>query len=109
MKSAKTVFEVLKDAGIVSEWTRKRNKLQYTCDSKPLWYTEFFVKGETLRGTSDETYGKKSELYFSFTDEGSAHEARKVLRGAGVKVESWNNGSSFSVPVSFFKGWHWWE
>lgn len=63
---------------------------------------------------SDETYGKRSELYFRCKTLESAEKALKVLTDAGLRRFinlDWagSDRRTFSMHVTYFKGHHYYE
>ena len=63
---------------------------------------------------SNETYGKKSFLYFRCKTSDLAYEIRSALKeiGATFEGDSWNGGmeaGNFELRVNYFHGSRWWE
>jgi len=68
------------------------------------------VVPKTYKGLSNEVYGKKAVCYPSFTDMAARRAGERALTDLGFKVETNYGGDNYpvtSVPVSYFKGWHW--
>lgn len=107
--NCKKLFEHLKSEGLLTLWEMKKRNEDGLRWSEPLVESEFFA-------VSSETYGKKSELYFSLKGDHRNEDIRKklcqaVLNFGGSPDYNWggNGRFRFSLSVTFFKGWHWWE
>lgn len=108
MISTTKAMNALKDEGFFQHWFWATEKDGRITESHPT----VTRTGERSLSISNETYGKKSYLYFYCKDADTAKRAARILRGLGGKPSfSWNseNPSAFEMRVSYFRGWHWWE
>lgn len=107
--TANTVFEALFAAGFIQSYKR------YRTDSggwNPV-ETIFEATSDKLNGVSNETFGKKSYLFFRCYGPREAYELIEIVRNAGGECETdWNGGpdkGNVSLRVRYFKGCRWWE
>jgi rhodanese-related sulfurtransferase len=110
MITASKALDALKRAGLVWDWKRTRKDESWDSDGS-LMVTSYDVKSKSLN-VSDETFGKKSYLFFYCQAEGVGREAAKILRNAGGQPDfAWGGGgyTRFSLRVSYFKGSRHWE
>jgi hypothetical protein len=102
MISTKKVLDSLVAKGLASSWQMKK----YDDHSSPA------VQSDKLF-ISNETYGKRSFLYFYCQTPEIAKELCQALREAGGEPGlNWNGGipkGCVELQVSYFKGWHHWE
>jgi hypothetical protein len=109
MVTAKQVMQMLVEQGFAESATMKRRTENDW--GKPLSWTSPSVKSSKL-SVSDETYGKKSVLYFRCDNTGTALLVAAAIEKLGGKPDfGWcsNQPNLFSLQVSAFKGWHHWE
>lgn len=105
MVTAKNALESLVSAGLITSFRRRKE------DEYGFSVTVFDVEGEIY--VSNETYGKKSFLYFSCKSPETAKRVLSTLRSLGAKPGTdWNGGLTrgcLDLRVSYFKGRRWWE
>jgi len=102
MITAKDALNSLCREGFAKNW---RRKTEYECGHR---VTDFTVDSDSFN-ISNETYGKRSFLFFYCKNINLAHHIIEILRKTGGNpVVSQNNGH-FEMQVSYFKGWRWWE
>ena len=102
-------FQNMMEKGLIKSWKRSRvdegygsHKLMCSCPQ---------VVSDCI-SVSDETYGRRSHLYFVCTNYLTLTIARTAIRRVGGKPNSdWNPSHpfSFELRVSYFKGSRWWE
>lgn len=70
-----------------------------------------FLKGLNAKGVSNETYGRKSCIYFNARDKETRRnlEAFLAIKGYKVNRDYDRDGALIEVQVSYFKGERWWE
>lgn len=106
MITAKNALTALVNAGLAASWTSKRT------DEYGHKVTDFKVQSDNF-SVSNETYGKKSFLYFRCQSPDIAYALINVLKKCGARpCTGWNGGPDhgcFELPVSYFKGRRWWE
>jgi hypothetical protein len=106
MITAAKAYDALVRAGFASSYKKSKLKMDDVTE------TCFDIESDSF-GSSNETYGKKSFLYFRCKSEEVARKMIDVLRNAGGKPsDNWNGGvknKCFQMQVSFFKGHKWWE
>jgi hypothetical protein len=108
MLSTKRAAEVLIKNGLADnfEWELDYYDVQRTLKfNRPILQSKYFA-------LSCEIYGKKAELYFYCMDVSIANLLASILQEAGGCPDfKWcpEQGNFFSMKVSYFKGWHWWE
>lgn len=107
MITASSALDALVAAGFISGYKRRKE------DEYGSKVTVFDAKSDKLCGLSNETYGKKSYLYFYCNGEDAAWELIQIIRNAGGKCGTgWNGGPArgcVDLRVSYFKGRRWWE
>lgn len=106
----KVVCEKLKDAKIIVDYNVHRIDASYS-DNKSLLFTEIqiirTIEPALVTSIGNETYGKSSELYLHTKHPGALFQAMKV---AGIDMSKATvQAGRIILPVSFFKGYHWWE
>jgi hypothetical protein len=111
MVSVKKVLDALKEAGQISDWKWNKIAESWAEDgSLMVWSPSVFGEGVSV---SDETYGKKSFLYFSCKTDEIAKAIATVIRSIGGKPGfDWrgsDNLQTFDLRVSYFKGHRWYE
>lgn len=106
MITAKNALDALCKAGFAKNWRKK------TEHERGHRVTDFTVDSDAFR-ISNETYGKRSFLYFYCLNKEMAYKIVEILRQAGGNPGvSWNGGPDkghLEMQVSYFKGWRWWE
>jgi hypothetical protein len=106
MLTASQTLNILVESGYISSWKK------VTSTAYDLKFTGFDVKSSFV-SVDDETYGRKSVLYFKANSPIDAEKMVNELRRNGGNPETdWNGGleqGCFSMQVSYFKGYHWWE
>lgn len=107
MITASAALDALVAAGFIPSYKRRKvNEYEFKV-------TEFFAKSDKLIGISNETYGKKSFLYFYCKNSDAAYELIRIIRAVGGKCGTgWNGGPErgcVELRVSYFKGSRWWE
>jgi len=109
MLTANTVFEVLVAAGFIDSYKRYRSNSGGWNPTE----TIFEATSNKLNGVSNETYGKKSYLYFYCYGPREAKELIEIIRKAGGECgTNWNGGpdkGNIELRVQYFKGCRWWE
>ncbi len=107
MITATSALEAMVAAGFIPSY-KKRKEEEYGCN-----VTVFNAKSDKLNFVSNETYGKKSFLYFYCYGPREAYELIEILRAAGGNPGvGWNGGpekGNIEMQVSYFKGSRWWE
>lgn len=105
--TASAALDALVAAGFIPSYRRVK---EYEYDNK---VTGFKAKSEKLEAVSNETYGKKSYLYFYCKNSNAAYELIRIIREAGGRPGTgWNGGPDrgcVDLRVSYFKGSRWWE
>lgn len=74
-------------------------------------YTSPWVASNCL-GVEEETYGRKSFMYFTCNNGITARAVAYMLSKHGAKINwNWCAGQEhrFSIQISPIKGWHHWE
>jgi hypothetical protein len=106
MITVKKALEALCVSGLATSWIKK-NEQSGSCR-----YSDYAVKSDDF-SLSNETYGKRSFIYFRCRSPEIASLVIKVLReNGGNPGTSWNGGlekGHIEMQVSHFKGYHWWE
>lgn len=106
MITAKDALNALCKEGFAKNWRRK------TEHESGHRVTDFTVDSDSF-SISNETYGKRSFIYFRCRQSSTAYEIIKVLKNVGGNPGvSWNGGPDkghIEMQVSYFKGWRWWE
>ena len=106
--STKKALDALQNAKLLTKWKMKTEHDDWRDVDENIPY----ASGGELAYLSDETYGKKSFLYFVFRSVDATQRAIDVLRKAGASVNTgWSpeNPRAFEIKVSYFKGQRWWE
>lgn len=107
MLTAKKAMKSLLDAGFISSFEIFKD------DDHGFRSTIIEATSDKLHDVSNETYGKKSFLYFYCKDSSAAHELIRILQTAGGRPgKDWNGGpnkGNVEIQVSYFKGRRWWE
>jgi len=107
MLSATKTMDILACNGFVKSWKRIKT------DEYGFKVSTFKIDSEKLSFVENETYGKKSFLYFICKTPIIAKELADVLRQQGGKPNlDWNGGlktGCIEFPVSFFRGRKYWE
>jgi len=112
MVTASKVLKALVAANLAESASMKRvtDADHYTGGS--LTWTDPDVKSAQF-SVSSETYGTRiSELYFRCKSVEIAQQVARTVESLGGKPNfGWNSDypNMFSLPVSPFKGYHWWE
>lgn len=106
----KVVCEKLTDAKIIVGYNIRRIDASES-GTKSTLFTEIVVIPTTentlLTSIGNETYGKKSELYLHTKYPNALFQSMKV---AGIDMSKATvQANRIILPVSFFKGYHWWE
>jgi len=96
------------DAKIIESWIRKRVDASYDDDGSLMFTAIEIVPAKVkplLYMITNETYGKRSELYLHTHHPKALADA---LRAAGVNIDTVQE-NRLILHVSLFKGYHWWE
>lgn len=104
----KSVCNAMTDAGLIESWISKRVDASYADDGSLLFTVVEIapaVEKPLVYMITNETYGKRSELYLHSK---YPQALASALRAAGVNVDS-VQANRLIVHVSYFKGYHWWE
>lgn len=106
----KVVCEKLKDAKVIVGYYVRRIDASYG-ENRSMLFTEIqiirTIDPALVTAISNETYGKSSELYLLTKHPGALFQAMKV---AGIDMSKATvQANRITLPVSFFKGYHWWE
>lgn len=109
MITASGALKALHRHGLIDGWDMARGGSFDRCCT----YTSFHVSKGTgpLKYFGQETYGKKSYLYFTWKNKDKAQRAARILRKAGGSPSfTWSpeEHESFELRVSPYKGWQWW-
>lgn len=106
MITVKKVLDAVVSSGLASSYKKIKEK-EYGFST-----TYFHVESDHL-SISNETYGKKSFVYFYCKSKEIAWKLVEILRKAGCEPGlSWNGGPAngcLELRVSYFKGSRWWE
>ena len=101
----KSVLETMKTSGIIKDYVIKRMKFDSL--SWTSWETERVDLHNMVNSVGSEVYGKNAELYI-YT--GHPNALWQSLRVAGIDMsKATKQENRIILPVSFFKGYHWWE
>ena len=103
------VCDTLVQLGYIQSW--KRARVAESFSDTGLWctYIKIVPRSEPLgvSGVHNEVYGKHAELYV-YADRKSLPLIAAALRDAGIKLGE-PSASRLVIPVTYFKGSHWWE
>lgn len=103
------VCDTLVQLGYIQSWTRER--VDESFNDTGLWctYIKIVRRSEPLGVSAihNEVYGKHAELYV-YADSKSLPLIAAALRGAGITLGD-SGSSRIVIPVTYFKGSHWWE
>lgn len=106
MITAKKALDAVVSSGLATSYKKTRSK-EYGHTA-----TYFNLESDQL-SVSNETYGKKSFLYFRCKSEDVAWKLVEILKRAGCNPGlGWNGGPAsgcVELQVSYFKGHHWYE
>jgi hypothetical protein len=107
MITAAAALDALVAAGFIPSYKRSKE------DEHGYNVTLFQAKSDKLNYISNETYGKKSFLYFYCYGSREARELIDIIRKAGGNPGTdWNGGpnkGNVELRVRYFKGRRWWE
>ena len=103
----KSVCDALVEFDLIKSWTSKRIDASYDDDGSQVFTAIEIVRQDIplIDLITNETYGKRSELYLRTRKPKTLESA---LRVAGVQVEDVKE-DRVVIHVSLFKGWHWWQ
>lgn len=106
-KSTNEILGAFKEAGLITEWSRKREQ-----EWRGFTETIYRAKSEHV-SLGWEIFGKDAQLFISPATTIDADWAKEILRTLGY--EDFNDGwmgretPHFSIDVRYFKGERWWE
>ena len=104
------VCDTLVTLGCIKSWKRKR--VDESFNDTGLWCTYISIERTEdgplqVRCVENEVYGKHAELYVYAAAENIPRIARAV-QASGIRIGEVQT-SRFIVPVTYFKGSHYWE
>ena len=101
----KSVLETMKAAGIIKAYVIRR--VTFDALSWTSWDIEQVDLHNMVNSISAEVYGKNAELYIRT---GHPNALWQSLMVAGIDLsKATKQENRIVLPVSFFKGYHWWE
>lgn len=109
--TVKRVLEILTDARFIYVGRKVRVDARFDQNDPPLHETAIRV-GSDFLSIDNETFGKRSMLYFHCVDADIAQKVAEVLQERGGKPSfDWcfDDPRKFEMQVSYFKGHRWWE